>query len=883
MISSTSPGHRDGLTGRGLSSRSGGGSAANRVLGRVLHVLELLAALAFFSLILLDANLPELLGGAKGSSPADSPNLPATRCSPRPAANVGGNSARATNSDGVIGQPFLQDVRETEITVGVLCSRPIRPVIGYGTSVAVHSPFTNSVRASRPRPVPGTDLWISEARITGLLADTVYYYRIKEPILTPAGMFRTARSAGEWFRFIVSGDSASAVDSRVRMCEAITRTQPTPQFILHTGSYAASDWRAEFFSPAAEILAKIPLIPTVYADASQRMFSRLAANPYYVVPLGAGRLLCLDTRDEQTFAPGSSQYAWISQQLARPKKAWTFIALRRSPYSLARSDEAVRRHLVPLFEQHGVDAVFCGGRVGYQRAEWGGVLYFSIALSSPPEASARRIPGWHRTADLANRKVERAPCYLRVDANNQYITFSAFDVRSGEVIEQLRRLRKKDGASRFDPAVRLGKWLRSADVSRRRWAAAWLMDRNEAVKPRALRRLASDRDPYVKVMAIRALARRPDVHAFGTVLSKLTDSDQRLCWPDALAFFARHRHGGFAKNSTDIGRRILDAGPDGGLANPRASSRLLTALAAALANHRNDANDALLAEMWSNPEIQDEVRTEALRHWLAGPGLGRHGEWLSLPADPAAPSALRTMAVDAVGRLGNLRSLSLLIAWSLRSDLPAEVVSAARVAIADFQPLGGVAELIAMLQLTEQHLSVAPAEMRSRILDTLRRQGNSPMRALAAGAVERLAPGQLVRYLHLHRLLTDAARWVAICFAVWLILSRLSGLPQPSSFLAISRWAPVRSLNVVIALGCVIAALAWWYSGTWLWAWIAYPAVAVGLALLRRRLNRTWPRLDPTEWPERSEQHEQSRCRVYCSLTIVAAVAMMVLALAVGY
>ncbi|MGD9857068.1 MAG: metallophosphoesterase, partial [Planctomycetaceae bacterium] len=102
-----------------------------------------------------------------------------------------------------------------------------------------------------------------------------------------------------------------------------------------------------------------------------------------------------DGGDAPDFNPGSVQYRWLEAQLAdaKAKSRFTFVQFHHMPYSIGphgfpagegeghdtQSGQPLRV-LSPLFEAHGVDAVFCGHDEIYEHSYVNGINYFDLGI-----------------------------------------------------------------------------------------------------------------------------------------------------------------------------------------------------------------------------------------------------------------------------------------------------------------------------------------------------------------------------------------------------------------------------------------------------------------------------------------------------------------------
>ena len=104
---------------------------------------------------------------------------------------------------------------------------------------------------------------------------------------------------------------------------------------------------------------------------------------------GPGRLVRADGCEAPDFNPGSVQYMWLSNELAKAQAEclFSFVVFHHCPYSVgphgvvSESQSGVPlRVLTPIFQRYGVDAVLCGHDEMYERSvvpgyevhPWGG-------------------------------------------------------------------------------------------------------------------------------------------------------------------------------------------------------------------------------------------------------------------------------------------------------------------------------------------------------------------------------------------------------------------------------------------------------------------------------------------------------------------------------
>ena len=193
--------------------------------------------------------------------------------------------------------------------------------------------------------------------------------------------FTTALAADDRktpFRFAVYGDTRSFPDRHTQVADAILRSRPRVTLALGdlgaTGSDRAS-WDTEFFRPARAMGAYVPMLPC-YGNHEQNtryltnLFDLPGNGHWFTFDYGYVRIITLDV--EQPYGPGSEQRKWLKKELARKWKGWLFCQFPEPPYGTCfwrGPNRAVAMHLVPLFLEHGVDAIFCAHDHYYMRSK----------------------------------------------------------------------------------------------------------------------------------------------------------------------------------------------------------------------------------------------------------------------------------------------------------------------------------------------------------------------------------------------------------------------------------------------------------------------------------------------------------------------------------
>ncbi|TVQ11326.1 MAG: T9SS C-terminal target domain-containing protein [Balneolaceae bacterium] len=237
--------------------------------------------------------------------------------------------------------------------------------------------------------------------LADLEPDTRYYYRVfNDDILFSDGYsFRTApeQGSGDEIVFMVLGDSGTGNDNQRSVRDQMLRTfySDHPRFLIHTGDVHQGNgaaYDAVYFDIYHELLQQIPFYLAIgnhdtYTD-NAAPFLRDFVTPrndhyqgrYYAHQWGDVYFINLDTNIP--FAKGTEQYDFLERALTseqRQTAVWTVLYFHHPPYSeywpAWEGDPTVRRDLMPLFEQHGVDVVFNGHTHSYEYGYLNGVHY----------------------------------------------------------------------------------------------------------------------------------------------------------------------------------------------------------------------------------------------------------------------------------------------------------------------------------------------------------------------------------------------------------------------------------------------------------------------------------------------------------------------------
>jgi hypothetical protein len=228
------------------------------------------------------------------------------------------------------------------------------------------------------------------ANLGRLSPDTEYAYRItlESGRELFSGTLDSPKDANAPFSFIVFGDSGKGTRAQYALAQQMLERRP--DFMLHTGDLVYSDgarhkYPDRFFGPYRKTIARVPFFPclgnhdiaedgralpyeSVFELPQNGPDGRPADHEYWF-DYGSARFAVFDSNISQ--AEMESKIApWLREVFDANAPEWRFISCHHPPYTVGNytpGDLAVRKTLVPIFEEIGIDAVFCGHDHNYQR------------------------------------------------------------------------------------------------------------------------------------------------------------------------------------------------------------------------------------------------------------------------------------------------------------------------------------------------------------------------------------------------------------------------------------------------------------------------------------------------------------------------------------
>ena len=284
-----------------------------------------------------------------------------------------------------------------------------------------------------------------EVRLTGLSADTRYYYSVGDGLSVlssgPDHFFLTAPNAAKPTRIWVLGDSGTANDDAARVrdaYESFTGARHTDIWMMLGDNAYWSGMDIEYqyavFEMYPAMLRKSVLWPTIgnhetYSFEEPMPYLSMFTLPtggeaggvpsgterYYSFNYGNIHFVCLDsmTEDRSSFGPMAS---WLQQDLTANTNTWLIAFWHHPPYTKGshNSDDPfgfdyelveMRQNILPILESFGVDLVLSGHSHSYERSFLINAHYgFSQELETNP----------HLIRDSGSGRPEETGPYVKI-------------------------------------------------------------------------------------------------------------------------------------------------------------------------------------------------------------------------------------------------------------------------------------------------------------------------------------------------------------------------------------------------------------------------------------------------------------------------------------
>ena len=283
-------------------------------------------------------------------------------------------------------KPYLQNATPTTITVMWETNEQCQSIVRYG------EPKFNQGRANLEFVVELEDsTLIHEAVLQNLKTESNYFYQVVsvnpqgDSVLSEINTFQTTLAKDKAVAFAVFCDAQSNPETWGKITDLAW--QERPHFAILGGDlvdfgFNKDDWVDEFFAPANQFMKHYPIysVPGNH-EHDAYLYYQYMANPdpeyRYTFNYGNIQFFMIDT--DRDVSPGSPQYTWLENQLAKSTSHWKIAMHHHPPYSSEENDygdvnfekseegDLDTRQLVPLYEKYGVDLVIFGHIHAYER------------------------------------------------------------------------------------------------------------------------------------------------------------------------------------------------------------------------------------------------------------------------------------------------------------------------------------------------------------------------------------------------------------------------------------------------------------------------------------------------------------------------------------
>jgi calcineurin-like phosphoesterase family protein len=234
------------------------------------------------------------------------------------------------------------------------------------------------------------------ARLTRLTPGKHYEYTVEGSSgALAAGRFRTAPVGASRFTFAVVGDFGSGTSDEAAVASLIQSWHP--DFVLTVGDDAyplgsKALLNRDIFQPYAAVMRESAWFPAlgnhdVKADGGKpelEAFHSLGRERWYRFTWGDAAVVVLDS--DTSVARGSPQLRFARRALAR-RSCFRFAAWHHPPWEPPGKpiSPGLRRTVVPLVQQDGVQIVFVGHLHAYARSRpHRGVVYVAVGTGGAP-------------------------------------------------------------------------------------------------------------------------------------------------------------------------------------------------------------------------------------------------------------------------------------------------------------------------------------------------------------------------------------------------------------------------------------------------------------------------------------------------------------------
>ncbi len=289
--------------------------------------------------------------------------------------------------------PYLQRGSSSQVTFRWRTSTATNSRVSYGTTQGTLTSFVDNTTSTTEH----------EIRVTGLAADTKYFYAVGTTTTILAGndanhFVVTAPSTGtvKATRVWVLGDPGTQSTAQTQVRDAyytFTGTTHTNLWLLlGDNAYSSgtdTEYQGAVFDMYSAMLRKSVLFPARgNHDADNTVYTNIFTNPtaaeaggvasgteaYYSFNYSNIHFIALDSFGSSRSATGAMA-TWLQNDLAANSQTWTIAFWHHPPYSKGSHNSDTETELVemrqnfnPILEASGVDLVLGGHSHAYERS-----------------------------------------------------------------------------------------------------------------------------------------------------------------------------------------------------------------------------------------------------------------------------------------------------------------------------------------------------------------------------------------------------------------------------------------------------------------------------------------------------------------------------------
>jgi len=325
------------------------------------------------------------------------------------------------------------------------------------------------------------------ATLTGLSPKTKYSYRVGDGRnWSEPSFFTTARRKARSFKFLIFGDSQSAVGGPEpyglwrRTVQNAYAANRDAKFMVNVGDLVdygqlGAHWNA-WFAAAKGVVDRIPEMAVSGNHeyfGSKNMTQAAFFNAQWALPqngpegvkgraysydYGPVHFVVLDSQSDEQKAHGDilkTQREWLEADLAASKAIWKIVFFHKPPYTIypRRRNDAVKGAFCPVLEKHRVDLVFNAHDHGIARTypinadrlmrrPSEGVIYYISGQTGGKTYKAVQKMEYHT---FFHNPVEQ-PNYFVMDVTEKKITVNTI-LQNGTVLDVFFIDKKKDVSS----------------------------------------------------------------------------------------------------------------------------------------------------------------------------------------------------------------------------------------------------------------------------------------------------------------------------------------------------------------------------------------------------------------------------------------------------